>query len=157
MAGGWARPGPGAAHSYLSGGRCPTGVMCTVTERARQDMWDAYNRLFTGTWATTVGAVWYAAETGVVYFQELDAAAPGAVAISLTEQRIDTSPPISFGPTVDLTPSVQHGGWPSGGRAAFVTAQRGAWLVTASLTGPHGSLLPIDAAVHWAGVAPLPD
>jgi len=141
-------PGPTAAgYVYADRGHCPRTVGCDVIGRARQDLWASYDELFP-TSHTVGGSVWYEPTTGQVYFQQLEALGPDAETITLTQQRI-SGPPISFGATIDRTPSPRH--------SVLVTARRGPWLITARLYAPRGTRLPVMAAVRWVTVAPLPE
>jgi hypothetical protein len=143
---------------YAGAGHCPVSVSCQVTGRPRQDMWASYNALFANS-RQIGGSVWYDAASGVVYFQELDAGGGSGQRITLRQQRLDSQPIVSFGPTVDVTPGLRHGrsGPGTGRREVLVTARRGPWLVTAALSGPWGVYLPVQDAVQWTAVAPLPD
>jgi hypothetical protein len=154
-----AAPVAPAAAPYEYGGdsHCPVGVRCSAEGRPRQDMWASYNRLFTGTRAVG-GGVWYEARSGDVYYQELDAVSltsPG-LSITLREQRIDRNGTLVFGPTIDFVQRARFGVPPFGLRAMIVTARRGPWLVTAALNGPRTGRLPLDAALEWTRIAPLP-
>jgi len=140
---------------YADRGHCPITISCQVEGRPRQDMWASYNALFVNTNAYG-GSVWYDPKSGIVYFQELDAVGAAGQTITLIEQRLDSKPDVSFGPTVDITPRSRAAGPGSTRRSALVTARRGPWLVTASLAGPAHAGLPLDAALHWAAAAPLP-
>ena len=144
-----------AGFVYADRGHCPITVSCQVEGRPRQDMWASYNAMFVNTSAFG-GSVWYDPKTGIVYFQELDAVGASGQTITLIEQRLDSKPDVSFAPTVDISPRSRAAGPGSVRRNALVTARRGPWLVTASLASPANARLPLDAALHWAAVAPLP-
>lgn len=145
--------------SYLSlGSRCPGGVTCQVGGRARPDLWRSYQRAFIGTTAVG-GGVWYDPVSGTVYSQELDAVSltEPEISISLVEQRDDRSDAVTFGPTIDYSPR-SHGGIAGAGwRSITVTARRGVWDITATLTGPGRHTLPLNAALQWVAAAPLPN
>lgn len=126
---------------------CPGGIDCAVWHRPRQDMWVSFNTLFPELRASG-GEVWFEPASGIVYYQDLHAAGESGQMIALRQLRLDW-PEVSFGPTVDITPGPR--------RTVLVTARRGPWLVTASLSGPPGVLLPVAAAMEWAADAPLPD
>jgi len=140
---------------YADRGHCPITVSCQVEGRPRQDMWASYNALFVNT-SPFGGSVWYDPKSGIVYFQELDAVGASGQTITLIEQRLDSKPDVSFAPTVDITPRSRAAGPGPTRRNALVTARRGPWLVSASLAGSASVRLPVDAALHWAAVAPLP-
>jgi hypothetical protein len=151
------RPRQAAPAAYLDaiGNRCPARVQCEHQGRARQDMWAAYDQSFPGT--TMVGSdVWNEPGSGVVFYQQLEARSvpDGAIRITLSEQRLD-GPSVSFGPTVDIMP--RHGTPPQRRRTVLVTARRGPWLISAVVSGPWERSLPVDDALHWAVIAPLPD
>jgi len=146
---------PAAAYLDAIGDRCPAKVRCTHQGRARQDMWGAYDQSFPGT-SLTGSDVWYEPGSGVVFYQQLEARSvpDGAIRITLSEQRLD-GPSVSFGPTVDIMP--RHGTPPQRRRTVLVTARRGPWLISAVVSGPWERYLPVDDALHWAVIAPLPD
>jgi hypothetical protein len=145
-----------AARIYTAGARCPGSVQCEHQGRARQDMWSAYDQSFPGT-TTTGGDVWYEPVSGIVFYQQLDATSlpDGAIRITLSEQRLDGPPSPSFGPTLDIMP--RHGTPPQRRRTVLVTARRGSWLISAVVSGPWQGSLPVNDALHWAAIAPLPD
>ncbi|HEY2983718.1 MAG TPA: hypothetical protein VGJ38_06170 [Jatrophihabitantaceae bacterium] len=151
-------PAPAAAAAYLDaiGDRCPARVQCTHQGRARQDMWGAYDQSFPGT-SLTGSDIWYEPGSGVVFYQQLEARSvpDGAIRITLSEQRLDGEPAVSFGPTFDIMP--RHGTPPQRRRTALVTARRGSWLISAVVSGPWERSLPVADALHWAAIAPLPD
>ena len=150
------RPRQAAPAAYLDaiGDRCPARVQCTHQGRARQDMWGAYDQSFPGT-SQTGSDIWYEPGSGVVFYQQLEARSvpDGAIRITLSEQRLD-GPSVSFGPTVDIMP--RHGTPPQRRRTVLVTARRGPWLISAVVSGPWERSLPVDDALHWAVIAPLP-
>jgi hypothetical protein len=130
---------------YADRGHCPISVDCHVLKRPRQDFWDSYNVFFPEA-DVIFGNLWYASDTGTVYYQELDAIEASGVTITLRQQRI-SGPPVSFEPTIDR---------PLRRTRALITARRGPWLITAALSSPGGPLLPIMAAYRWASTTPLP-
>lgn len=138
-------PAPAAGYVYADRGHCPRTVSCEVIAESRIDLWASYNHLFPDT-QRIASSVWYAPATGIVYYQELDAIGAHAETIILVQQRI-SGPDVSFGPTIDRSPTPRH--------SALVTARRGPWLVTASLFTPRG-VPPVMAAVHWVATSPLP-
>lgn len=145
-----------SSYAYL-GSRCPDGVACQVEGEARPDMWRSYRRFFGSTTAVG-GGVWYEPVSGVVYSQELDAVSltESEISISLVEQRDDRLGGVSFGPTIDYSPRGHHAYPGAAWRSVTVTERRGAWLVTATLTGPWRRTLPVFEAVQWVAAAPLP-
>jgi hypothetical protein len=151
------RPRQAAPTAYLDaiGDRCPARVQCTHQGHARQDMWAAYDQSFPGT-SLTGSDIWYEPGSEVVFYQQLEARSvpDGAIRITLSEQRLD-GPSVSFGPTVDIMP--RHGTPPQRRRTVLVTARRGPWLISAVVSGPWERSLPVDDALHWAVIAPLPD
>jgi len=149
------RPPQAAGFVYADRGHCPVGITCTVLDRPRQDMWDTYDTLFDKT-TLVGGTVWFEPRTGVVYYQELDASGPDGVTIELVEQRLLDTTDMSFGPTVDFMPDYRHGLPHPIRRSAIVTARRGFWLVTASLSSGRDQSLPIGPAISWTAQAPLP-
>ncbi|HYU03881.1 MAG TPA: hypothetical protein VEL02_08575 [Jatrophihabitantaceae bacterium] len=149
------RPPAPAARAYHVGDRCPADVKCEHQGHARQDMWSAYDQSFPGT--TMVGSdLWNELASGVVFYQQLEATSlpDAAIRITLSEQRLD-GPSVSFGPTFDIMP--RHGTPPQRRRTVLVTAMRGPWLISAVVSGPWERSLPVDDALHWAAIAPLPD
>ena len=72
------------------------------------------------------------------------------------EQRLLDAENLSFGPTIDFMPDYRHGLPHPIRRNAIVTARRGAWLVTATLSAARDGVLPIIAAISWTAKAPLP-
>lgn len=139
-------PAPAAGYVQADRGHCPITVDCRILGQARMDLWGSYNQLFPNT-QTIASSVWYAAGTGLVYFQELDAIGARAQTITLIQERI-SGPGVPFGPTIDRSPSPPH--------RVLVTALRGPWLVTASLFSSRGAPLPVMAAMRWVGTSPLP-
>jgi hypothetical protein len=129
-------------------GHCSHVVECSVVGRVRGALWASYTRLFVGTHAVG-GVTWYERSTGTVFYQRLDALGTAGQVITLTQQRLSGVADDS-GPTVELSPG------PRPPRGAVVTAQRGSWLLTASLFGPLGARLPLTAAQRWVITAPLP-
>jgi hypothetical protein len=99
-----------------------------------------------------------------VFFQELDAAGNSdpALTISLREQRIDHGGSPTFGPTIDFPAhrdplaNPRHGTVSMTRRTIIVVAKRGPWLVAAAIGAPNAETLPLDAALHWVAIAPLP-
>ena len=146
---------PVAGYVYADRGHCPVGINCTILGRPRQDMWDSYDAAF-GKTKLEGGTVWFEERTGVVYYQELDASGPGDQTITLMEQRLLDTQDLSFGPTVDFMPDYRHGLPHPIRRSAIVTARRGAWLVTATLSAAREQYLSIVAAISWTANAPLP-
>jgi hypothetical protein len=140
---------------YAVGDRCPAAVQCEHQGHARQDMWSAYDQSFPGT-TVTGSDLWNESVSGIVFYQRLEATSlpDAAIRITLSEQRLGGSS-VSFGPTVDIMP--RHGTPPQRRRTVLVTAQRGPWLITAVVSGPWERSLPVDDALHWAAIAPLPD
>lgn len=138
-------PAPAAGYVYADRGHCPRAVSCDVIPQSRPDMWWSYDALFPDT-QRVASSVWYAPATGIVYYQELDAIGASGETVTLAQQRLG-GPNVPFGPTIDRWPSPRHG--------AVVTAQRGPWLVTASLYAPRG-LPPVMAAEQWVRTSPLP-
>jgi hypothetical protein len=138
-------PAPAAGYVYADRGHCPLTVSCEVIPQSRIDLWWSYNQLFPDS-QRIASSVWYAPASGIVYYQELDAIGARAETIILTQQRL-SGPDVPFGPTIDRSPNPRHG--------AVVTAQRGPWLVTASLFTPHG-VPPVLAAAQWVVTSPLP-
>jgi hypothetical protein len=137
-----------AGYVAADSGHCPHTVECAVVGQVREALLANYTVLFTGT-HTVGGDVWFERSTGTVFYQRLDALGADGQVITLIQQRLSSSPGDS-GPTVELRPG------PRPRQGALVTAQRGPWLLTASLFGPAGARLPVTAAQRWSVTAPLP-
>lgn len=148
--------GQSTTYAYPLGSHCPVGSICQVEGRARQDMWGSYNQVFTDSAATSSNLT-YDALSGDVYYQELTAVSISKppVTITLAEQRISHESSLNFAPTMDFMP--RHGTPPQNHRTALITARRGPWLISVILTGPWGRAMPIQDALHWAAIAPLPE
>jgi hypothetical protein len=144
-----AAPAPvSAGYVAADSGHCPHIVECTVVGRVRESLWFNYTTLFIGTHPVG-GDLWYERSTGTVFYQRLDAVGPGGQVITLVQQRLSGASTDS-GPTVELRPG------PRPPQSAVVTAQRGSWLLSASLYGPSGVRLPVTAAQRWVMTTPLP-
>jgi hypothetical protein len=156
---------PSLSTPYLYRGlsHCPAGVHCQRDAHARRDLLDSYRHLFTGM-SMISGEVWYEQTSGVVFFQELDAAADAdpTSTISLREQRLDHGGSLAFGPTIDLVPHRDPPASPRRGtvsmthRWILVLARRGGWLITAIISGPVTHSLPVEVALRWVATAPVP-
>jgi hypothetical protein len=148
---------PGGARPsvvYTVGGECPAGVLCQQHNPASPDMWASFNASFVDARATDSWA-WFDPTTGVVYSQVLTAR-QADIGIRLTQARSGVaSPAASDVPTeFDVPLQWQHELTP---RTVFISLHRGVWVLTATLRGPWGTRLPLDAARRWVVTAPTPD
>jgi hypothetical protein len=145
-----------APYFYDGSGECPTGVVCSVENRARQDMWASFNALFVDARATS-GHVWFAPATGVVYVQTLRATQQ-EITIILNQARVSHGRIRSSGPSVEFDVPMRWGeSHELAPRTVIVSAQRGPWQITATLRGPWDSRMPIAAARAWVMAVPTPD
>jgi hypothetical protein len=143
---------PSLVHTV--GGECPPGVPCQEHGRASQNMWASFSALFVDARATD-SRVWLDPTTGVVYSQVLTAR-QADVMMRLTQVRsgVAGSAASELPAEFDVPLQWQRTLVP---RTVIISCDRGAWVLTATLRGPWGARLPLDAARRWVVTAPLPE
>jgi hypothetical protein len=153
-------PSTGPSHGpattvYATGDRCPADMRCTAIDHPRLGMWASFDATF-GTATSTRGQVTFEPSGGAVASRTLTATQPRGILIMLSQQRVATalarwSPSgVEFDVPMQWALAVAP-------RTVIVSAQRGEWMLTATVRGPWDGRLPIAAARKWVMSAPTPD
>ncbi len=130
--------------SSVVGSRCPTAVVCGVSQSVTPGMSGKFQRDFPGA-TILMQASAFDAGAPRTYWQQISATTAAGTVVVVTEQRLNTSVRPRSGTTRT-----------DDGATVTVRQVRKGWVLTANLLGTGPAGLPVAAAQHWVAAAPLP-